>query len=89
MGFGIDSGELADIEGNQCFVLGYEFALVVSQIDGGHPFHQIIHAENIGRVSDYAKSRERVFRAQWCHNDESESWVTVFFEAGLNKSVED
>lgn len=74
--FGIDSGQLADMTPQDCFVLGYELADIArlaefepQQID------RPVHAANRERIEAFLLRRGRLFQLTWPTDDISEEWM--------------
>lgn len=60
--FDIDRGELVGLRDVDCFVSGYELALVHAQLDAGGGFSRWIHTTNTERVLRACVRRGRHFR---------------------------
>jgi Ser/Thr protein kinase RdoA (MazF antagonist) len=75
--FGIDGGELDGLSPQECFVLGYELALVDHLLTTGQSIRQPVHADNRDRIEASCKDAERAFDLKWLPGDESESWLLL------------
>lgn len=76
--FDIDSGELDGIAPNECFVLGYELALVDEQLKNSSlPISRPVHAHNRERIAKSCESSRRQFKLIWPHDDSSEEWMQL------------
>lgn len=75
--FDIDNGELTGLSQQECFVLGYELAMVDAQIASGEAFERPIHADNSGRIRAELMRRNRRFTIRWAEDDISESWANL------------
>lgn len=75
--FGIDHGELDGIRPQQCFVLGYELALIDNLLAGDDEIVRPVNAENRERVQAACKEAGREYRIQWMPGDQSESWLLL------------
>ena len=84
--FAIDNGELDGLRPQEIFVLGYELSRVDDLLKSGANGSLLIHAENRGRIQDYADKLGRTVRFRWMENDVSESWLMV--DVGLQSPVE-
>lgn len=73
--FDIDHGELDGIPPHQCFVLGYELALIDERLNSPDEFACYVHAENRERVEKSCRDAERDFTLNYMDNDVSESWM--------------
>lgn len=73
--FGVDNGELDDFERHECFVLGYELALVDERLKSGEAFSMPIHVANRPRVILSCKGR--LMSMTFCHDDPSEDWTNL------------
>lgn len=86
--FGIDSGELDGLRRKDCFVLGYELAL----IDGllkyeSKPIAQLVHASNRERVEQSCKDAGRPFKLSWMQADPSEDWMMLHVDGIQNENA--
>ena len=75
--FGIDNGELDGLRPKDCFVLGYELALVDNLIVSGQQIHQPVHADNRDRIEASCRDAGRHFSLKWLEGDASESWLLL------------
>ena len=73
--FGIDNGELDGLRPKECFVLGYELALVDERIKSPIGFSRPIHADNRERIEQSCRDAGRAFRLTWMRGDSTESWL--------------
>lgn len=73
--FGIDNGELDGLRHKDCFVLGYELALVDDQLKSPSGFSRYIHIENRDRIEQSCLDAGRDHRLNWMQGDSSESWL--------------
>ncbi len=78
--FGIDDGELDGLRPQECFVLGYELAMIRHKLEGKEGFDQMVHAENRDRIEAACKKACRPCRFQWHPADSSESWMQLEVE---------
>ena len=76
--FGIDDGELEGFNPQQCFVLGYELALIDALLEREAGFHRIVHAANQQRIEAEIVRKGREFRWEWPSDDGSEMWVNLY-----------
>lgn len=75
--FGIDGDELEGLRPQECFVLGYELAMIDALIGEGKSFSKPVHAANQDRISAELDRRHREYRFEWMNDDVSESWVEL------------
>ncbi len=75
--FDIDSGQLDGLTPQQCFVLGYELALVDESLKACGAFERLIHAENKDRITAECDKQGRGYTVVWMQGDSSESWMTL------------
>lgn len=75
--FDIDHGELDGLPLNECFVLGYEFALVVETLKKPDRFCQPVHARNQDRIAKACKASGRQWSLKWMAADVSEDWLQL------------
>ncbi len=73
--FGIDNGELDGLRPKDCFVLGYELAIVDEQVKLPDGFSRYIHVENRERIEQSCRDADRDFHLKWLEGDSSESWL--------------
>ena len=79
--FNIDNGELDSISQQECFVLGYELAMITTKCElVKEPFTALVHSSNIDRVKAALNKRERSHKFVWPTDDSSESWVNVIVQ---------
>jgi len=57
--FWVDDGELDGISKPECFVLGFEFCLVLADLDTGREFYRPIHEANAERIERACNERGR------------------------------
>jgi hypothetical protein len=77
--FDIDRGELDGHSPQNCFVLGYELALIDSRLLH-FPSQAIIcpvHASNADRIHKSCTESGRKFTLTWPHDDSSEEWMQL------------
>jgi hypothetical protein len=82
--FNIDNGELDGVSPQECFVLGYEVALIDHLLASGDAINQPVHADNRQRIETRCHETERPFRLTWMPGDESESWMQLEMPAQPN-----
>jgi hypothetical protein len=75
--FGIDDGELDGLKLEECFVLGYELALVNSALKNKHTLTMRVHPENQTRIHQACKTAKRKYQLKWMPQDSSESWMEL------------
>lgn len=75
--FDIDHGELDGLRPQECFVLGYELALVDHWLKEPHEIRQPVHVENRTRIESACKDAKRPYRLTWMPGDVSESWLLL------------
>lgn len=75
--FHIDNGELDGLRDKDCFVLGYELALVDEALKLPPAISRPIHVENRERVEEACRDAGREFRLVWMPGDVSESWLQL------------
>lgn len=75
--FHIDDGELEGRTHQQCFVLGYELALVDAQLERPEAFTRLVHSENIERIQSQCALLKRRCQINWFPMDPSESWAQL------------
>ena len=85
--FDIDNGQLDGCTQQQCFVLGYETAIVDERLKSPMEFSQLIHAENRERIVVACVDAERRYKINWMDGDLSESWMMLHV-APLEPSVD-
>jgi len=73
--FNIDNGELDGLRLKDCFVLGYELALIDNLVKLSDGFSRPVHVENRERVERSCHDASREFRLKWMEGDSSESWL--------------
>lgn len=79
--FDIDDGQLDDLRVQDCFVLGYELAMVDQLVEGDDEISQLIHANNRERVAKSCRDADRQFRIAWMDEDPSEDWLMLYVDA--------
>ncbi len=75
--FDIDDGELDDKTPQECFVLGYELALIDRLIEDGSAIDRMIHAENQDRIESALIKAGRQYAFVWPKDDVSEGWIQI------------
>lgn len=75
--FHVDHGELDGLRSNECFVLGYELALVDEGLKRPAAISRPIHVENRERVEEACRDSGRAFRLTWMPGDVSETWLQL------------
>lgn len=73
--FDIDHGELDGIPAPQCFVMGYELALIDEALKRPERIWRPVHAANFGRVEKSCRDANRDFSLTYMHDDPSEGWM--------------
>jgi len=81
--FDIDNGELDGLSAQQCFVLGYELAIVDEQLKQPAAFSRPVHAENHDRIESACEKSGRRYSLGWMQDDVSEDWMHLTV-AGLS-----
>lgn len=79
--FDIDHGELDGLPSNECFVLGYELALVDCLLKHPEPISRPVHADNRQRIEKACRAAGRVFSLSWMQADSSETWLSLEVDA--------
>lgn len=79
--FNIDNGELAEKAPSDCFVLGYELALIDSCLKGSGGFERPIHSDNCDRIIKSCQDAKRKYHLNWMEQDMSETWMWLKVEA--------
>lgn len=69
--FGIDGPEYTDAF-REAFCLGYEYARIVDHVARRRPRPILIHAENVDRARDVARSQALI---HWFATDADTGWV--------------
>lgn len=75
--FMIDGDELDGLRPKDCFVLGYELALIDQMLTSSKPIRQPVHADNRARIEASCRDAARPFRLTWLPGDSSESWLLL------------
>jgi hypothetical protein len=75
--FGIDSGELDDLRPQECFVLGYELALIDNLLKSDEPICRTVYAANAPRIEKSCADEGRPCRLTWQAVDPSETWMLL------------
>lgn len=75
--FHIDHGELDGLRPQECFVLGYELALIDCLLERGCEISRPVHAENNMRIEESCQDAGREFLLAWLPGDASESWMQL------------
>ncbi len=75
--FDIDNGELDDKTPQECFVLGYELALIDQLIERKKEIDRMVHADNCGRIEAALIKAGRQFAFVWPKDDVSEAWIQI------------
>lgn len=73
--FDVDDGQLDGLSSQQCFVLGYELAMIDGLLEKPEGFEQPIHANNMERIKIGCLKAKREFTIVWMDEDVSESWM--------------
>jgi hypothetical protein len=73
--FDIDHGELDGLQPNECFVLGYELALIDELVKKPDAIAKPVHVENRERIEKSCRAAGRKFVLNWMEGDSSESWL--------------
>lgn len=79
--FNIDDGQLDSNTKQECFVLGYECAIVDERLKSPMEFSQLLHAENRERVVSACIDAGRQHQVTWMDQDQSESWMMLYVSA--------
>lgn len=75
--FGIDNGELDGLRPQECFVLGYELAMIDALLKEPKGFNRPVHAHNKERIEKACRDANRPFILRWMEGDSSESWMQL------------
>jgi hypothetical protein len=75
--FDIDNGELDQCKKHECFVLGYELAMIDSALSQPEPISQLVHAKNRERVIKSCIESGRPYSLTWMEGDPSEDWMML------------
>lgn len=75
--FQIDNGELKGLSRQECFVLGYELALVDELLKSTAQISRTVHAANRERIAAACNDAKRPFALTWMEVDPSESWMQL------------
>lgn len=75
--FQIDNGELDGLSVQECFVLGYELAMVDQLLKATAEIRQPVHADNQTRIKSACEDAGRIYRLTWLPGDVSESWMLL------------
>lgn len=86
--FGIDNGELGDLNPQECFVLGYELAQIDALLETGDGFAKLVHADNRSRIEAACRDANAEFRLNWLPGDLSESWLHLEVPRRSEKSCD-
>ena len=78
--FRIDRGELDHLTPPQCFVLGYELAMIDGLLKGGGRICRPVHAKNYDRIEEFCRLAGRKFSLTWLPDDVSEQWHALYVE---------
>jgi hypothetical protein len=73
--FDIDHGELDGIERHECFVLGYELALIDESLKRPEPIEKPVHVYNRERIEKACHDAQREFTLNFMADDPSEGWL--------------
>jgi hypothetical protein len=84
--FGIDRGELDGLRPKDCFVLGYELAMIDCALKTGEAISQTVHVENKARIEASCRDAKREFKLTWHPDDCSESWMLLTVPGGCNEN---
>lgn len=80
--FDIDCGQLDGFSPQQCFVLGYELALIDDLAKGTAPFNRPVHSANRERIEKSLNDAGRAYKLTWCEGDSSEEWMLLDVRSG-------
>lgn len=86
--FGVDDGELDELDRHVCFTLGVEWQRVFAQAVKPAEFTETIHASNRERIETMLKHLKREFRITFMSEDVSESWLYLSVKEKLNEDAE-
>ncbi len=75
--FQIDNGELDGLRPQDCFVLGYELAMIDHLLLEPAPILRPVHAENRARIEASCKDACRLCQFSWMSDDASERWLRL------------
>ena len=75
--FDIDDGQLDGIPPHQCFVMGYELALIDEALKRPEPIGKPVRIENRQRILKAVKDAGRYCRLTFMQDDVSESWLRL------------
>jgi hypothetical protein len=75
--FLIDDGQLDGFAPHECFVLGYELAIIDKAVSRGESFSQPVHSANRERIEVMLKECRADYRFTWMQDDRSEMWVQL------------
>lgn len=73
----IDNGELDGLRPQECFVLGYELALIDSDLEQGRAISKPVHSANRERIEKSCRESGRQYRLTWPHDDRSEMYMQL------------
>ena len=85
--FDIDQGQLDGMTKEQCFVLGYEVAMIDQLLDTGVAFEKPVHSANRDRIAAECQRRGRAFNIDWMEGDRSEDWQWLLVTAADDRST--
>lgn len=75
--FRIDDGELDGLRPKDCFVLGYELAVIDELVKRDDPISRPVHAENRERIAESFEKERRPYTLTWLEADPSENWMQL------------
>lgn len=78
--FDIDNGELDGLPPHQCFVLGYELALIDESLKMPGAIGKPVHSHNRSRIEKACRDSDRRFSLTYMHDDASEEWLWLAVE---------
>lgn len=86
----IDHGELDGHSPQNCFVLGYELALIDSRLTHlpAEPITCPIHSANADRVRKSLDEKGRRYTLTWPSDDRSEEWMQLDVAPDINPASE-
>lgn len=73
--FDIDDGQLDGIPAHQCFVMGYELALIDEALKLPAAFSKPVRIENRERILKSLCDSKRKYSMTFMQDDQSESWL--------------
>lgn len=76
-GFGIDNGELDEMDRKECFVLGVEIGMLYEELKWTFGFAVPVHAANEDRIRRLMEKYGRDYTLTHSSDDVSESWMNL------------